>query len=316
MPNSPADTRPAAARPAESPVHVHVPQARALARLLPRLRELEGRTVVVKIGGHAMLRADLTRAFAEDIMLLRYAGLRPVVVHGGGPQISAHCERLGIEPAFRSGLRVTTAETIDVVRMVLAGQVQRTLVGLLNEYAPVAVGMTGEDARTFTAVRRYAEAGGERVDIGLVGDVAEVDPGVVADHLAAGRIPVVSGLAPGTDGRVYNVNADTAAAALAAALGADRLTVLTDVPGILRDWPEPGPVWERLTVSQARGIQPGLSGGMLPKLEACLRAVTAGVAEAHILDGRDEHALLLSYFADEPLGTLLVPDDDVSRRPA
>ncbi|WAZ21826.1 acetylglutamate kinase [Streptomyces cinnabarinus] len=272
------------------------------------LAPLYGRTVVVKIGGHAMTAEAHLRAFAADVTALRAAGVRPVVVHGGGPQISAHLQRLGQEPAFRSGLRVTTPETMDVVRMVLAGQVQRNLVGLLNRHAPVAVGMTGEDARTLTAVRRYALDGGRRVDIGLVGEVTEVDPALVGDHLAAGRIPVISSIAPGTEGEIYNVNADTAAAALAVALGAERLCVLTDVDGIQQNWPGPGPVLRELTVSQARRLQPDLSGGMAPKVEACLTAVTGGVGSAHILDGRREHALLHSLSTGEPLGTRLVPD--------
>lgn len=286
-------------------------KAAALTEALPWLERFHGRTVVVKYGGHAMTDEALRRSFAEDVVFLRYAGIRVVVVHGGGPQINAHLDRLGIEQVFAGGLRVTTPETMDVVRMVLVGQVQREVVGLLNEHGAFAVGLSGEDARLFTAVRRPAVVDGEEVDIGLVGDVVEVDPGVVDGLLADGRIPVVSSISRGADGGVYNVNADTAAAALAVALGAEKLVALTDVEGLYAEWTADGPgdaeVVSVLTADELEALLPTLAEGMVPKMEACLRAVRGGVARAHVIDGRVPHALLLEVFTDSGVGTMVVP---------
>ncbi len=282
-------------------------KAATLVEALPWLERFSGRTVVVKYGGHAMTEPDLRRAFAEDVVFLRYAGLRSVVVHGGGPQITAHLDRLGIESVFTAGLRVTTAETLEAVRMVLVGQVQREVVGLINEHGPFAVGMSGEDARLFTAERRPAVVDGAPVDIGLVGDVVDVDAGVVRGLLEDGRIPVVSSLARGTDGQLYNVNADTAAAALAVALGAEKLVVLTDVAGLYADWPRSEEVVSSVTADELEALLPGLSSGMVPKMEACLRAVRGGVPKAHVLDGRVRHALLVEVFTDEGVGTEVLP---------
>ncbi|MFD7033950.1 acetylglutamate kinase [Streptomyces sp. NPDC059917] len=283
-------------------------RARTVIEALPWLERYRDRTVVVKFGGNAMVDEDLKRAFAADVVSLRYAGLRPVVVHGGGPQISALLHRLDLEVSFAAGLRVTTPEVMEVVRMVLAGQVQRDLVGLINEHGPFAVGMTGEDARTLTAVRRPAVVDGHPVDIGLVGEVVSVDPDTVNALLDRGRIPVVSPVARGTDGQVYNVNADLAAAALAAALGAEKLVVLTDVAGLVPDWPRGTTVVDRLTVGELTSLMPTLDGGMAPKMEGCLQAVRGGVPMAHVLDGRVPHSLLLEVFTDEPVGTCVVPD--------
>jgi acetylglutamate kinase len=287
-------------------------KAATLVEALPWLERFHGRTVVVKYGGHAMADESLRKAFAEDIVFLRYAGIRVVVVHGGGPQINAALDRMGIEPVFTGGLRVTTPETMDVVGMVLVGQVQRDIVGLLNAHGPFAVGISGEDARLFTAERRVALIDGEEVDLGLVGDVTSVDPGVVAGLLADGRIPVVSSVSRGADGGVFNVNADTAAASLAVALGAEKLVVLTDVEGLYADWsasPEVsnGDVISRLTAAELDELLPTLSEGMVPKMEACLRAVRGGVPGAHVIDGRVPHALLLEVFTDSGVGTMVVP---------
>jgi acetylglutamate kinase len=285
-------------------------KAATLIEALPWLQEFHGHTVVIKYGGHAMTDETLRPAFAQDVAFLRYAGLRPVVVHGGGPQINAQLDRLGIESSFKAGLRVTTPETMDVVRMVLVGQVSRDVVGLLNRHGPFGVGMSGEDARLFTAERKAAVVDGESVDIGQVGEIVQVDAGSVRSLLDDGRIPVISSIARGDDGEVYNVNADTAAGALAVALQATKLIVLTDVDGLYADWPpsgDLGDVIDQLTAAELEAMLPDLSAGMVPKMEACLRAVRGGVPQAHVLDGRIPHSLLLEIFTDEGIGTMVVP---------
>ena len=286
-------------------------KASTLVEALPWLERFRGALVVVKYGGNAMTDETLKAAFAQDIAFLRYAGLRPVVVHGGGPQIKTMLDRLGMDTEFRGGLRVTTPEVMDVVRMVLTGQVGRELVGLLNQHGPVAVGLSGEDAGLFGARRRGVTVDGEHHDIGLVGDVVEVDPAAVLDLLAAGRIPVVSTVAPDLDhdGGVLNVNADTAAAALAAALGARKLVVLTDVEGVYAAWPDRGSLLSELRLTAARRLLDRVDAGMIPKLEACIRAVEAGVPQAHVVDGRQPHSILLEVFTSEGVGTMVLPDE-------
>jgi acetylglutamate kinase len=241
-------------------------------------------------------------------VFLRHVGIKPVVVHGGGPQISTMLARLGIQSQFRGGLRVTTEESVDVVRMVLVGQVGRQLVGLINEHGPFAVGMSGEDARLLTAVRRPAYVDGEVVDVGLVGDVAEVNPAAVTDLIAAGRIPVISTVAPDADGVLHNLNADTAAAALAVALGARKLVMLTDVEGLYADWPDRDSLISQVTATELADMLPRLDSGMVPKMEACLRAVRGGVPAAHVVDGRVPHSILLEVFTSEGFGTMVIPD--------
>ncbi|TRV77973.1 acetylglutamate kinase [Streptomyces sp. 130] len=280
------------------------------------MEEDSGPVVVIKYGGNAMVDEQLQQSFAEDVVELRRSGLRPVVVHGGGPQISAMLDRLGLESRFEAGLRVTTAETMEVVRMVLSGRVQRELVGHINSHGPYAVGLTGEDAHTMTAVRRPAWVDGTPVDIGQVGDVVAVNPAVVRALLAQGRIPVVSPVARGADGQIYNVNADLAASALAVALGARRLVVLTDVAGLYADWPASTEVIGRLTADALDGLLPGLASGMLPKMEGCLRAVRGGVGRADVLDGRVPHAVLRSVLGGDGAGTTVVPDEDRLASPA
>ncbi|HEV7827854.1 MAG TPA: acetylglutamate kinase [Pseudonocardiaceae bacterium] len=283
-------------------------KAAVLAEALPWLQRFHGATVVIKYGGNVMLDDQLKRAFAQDMVFLRLAGLRPAVVHGGGPQINAMLDRLGIADEFRGGLRVTTPETIDVVRMVLFGQVGRELVGLINAHGPFAVGISGEDAHLFTAARRSATVDGEQIDVGLVGDVVAVNPAAVLDIVNAGRIPVVSGLAPDIDGVVHNINADTAAAALAVALGAEKLVMLTDVEGLYADWPDRSSLLSEVTADRLESLLPGLSAGMVPKMEACLRAVRGGVPRAHVIDGRVEHSVLLEVFTTEGVGTMVLPE--------
>jgi acetylglutamate kinase len=297
-------------------------KAATLIEALPWLARFHGQTVVIKYGGHAMTDEPLRLGFAQDVVFLRYAGLRPVVVHGGGPQISAQLGRLGIASTFTAGLRVTTPEAMDVVRMVLTGQVNRDVVGLINRHGPFAVGMSGEDANLFTASRRGALVDGELVDIGQVGEIDTVDPAALRALLADGRIPVVSSVARGADGEIYNVNADTAAAELAVALGAAKLVFLTDVAGLYPDWPAgragngrpaaagpPADVISMLTAAELAGLQPSLSAGMIPKMEACLRAVRGGVPQAHVLDGRRPHSVLLEIFTDSGIGTMVVPGE-------
>ncbi len=300
-------------------------KAATLIEALPWLERFHGETVVIKFGGHAMTDKELCFAFAQDVVFLRYAGLRPVVVHGGGPQISEHLGKLGIESTFAAGLRVTTPETMDVVRMVLTGQVNREVVGLINRHGPFAVGMSGEDANMLTATRAQATVDGAPVDLGQVGEIHTVDPGAVRALIADGRIPVISSVARGTAGEIFNVNADTAAAAVAVALGAAKLVLLTDVAGLYADWParggvggakaadgamaqRPSEVISQLDAAELAAMLPRLGGGMIPKMTACLTAVTGGVPQAHVLDGRLPHAVLLEIFTDSGIGTMVVPD--------
>jgi len=284
-------------------------KAAVLAEALPWLERWQGATVVVKYGGNAMTDDALKAGFAEDVLFLRLAGLRPVVVHGGGPQISAMLARLGVDSEFTGGLRVTTPEVMDVVGMVLVGQVQRELVGLLNDHGPYAVGLSGEDAQLLTAERRGALVDGEEVDIGQVGDVVSVRPDFVEQLLDNGLIPVVSTVARGDDGTSYNVNADTAAAALAIALGAQKLIVLTDVEGLYADWPDRDSLIESIGADRLRAMLPALESGMVPKMEACLRAVEGGVPRATVIDGRVPHSLLLEVFTDTGVGTMVLPQE-------
>ncbi|WP_207843581.1 acetylglutamate kinase [Williamsia soli] len=285
-------------------------KAHVLAEALPWLKRFSGKVIVVKYGGNAMIDDQLKAAFAEDMVFLRTCGIHPVVVHGGGPQISAMLKRLDMTGEFRGGFRVTTPEVMDVVRMVLFGQVGRELVGLINAHGPYAVGISGEDAHLFTATRRSVLVDGEATDIGLVGDVTTVNPAAVTDLIAAGRIPVVSTIAPDADGVVHNINADTAAAALAQALGAEKLVMLTDVEGLYTDWPDRGSLVSEIGTTALAQLLPGLDAGMVPKMEACLRAVAGGVRRAHVIDGRTPHSTLLELFTTEGNGTMVVPDED------
>jgi acetylglutamate kinase len=283
-------------------------KAGTLAEALPWLKAYHGKTIVVKYGGNAMTDETLKRAFAEDIVFLRYAGVHPVVVHGGGPQISSMLDRLDIRTEFKGGLRVTTPEAMDVVRMVLVGQVGRELVGLINLHGPLAVGLSGEDAGLFTAEPANTVVDGEEIDLGLVGEVSKVRPEAVRDLVEAGRIPVISSVAPDVNGQVHNVNADTAAGALAVALGAEKLLVLTDVEGLYRDWPDSDDVIGHISPEALAELMPGMSSGMVPKMQACLNAVRGGVPKATVVDGREPHAVLLEIFTDDGIGTQVLPD--------
>lgn len=287
-------------------------KAVTLVEALPWLERFRDALVVIKYGGNAMTDDALKLAFAQDIAFLRYAGLRPVVVHGGGPQIQTMLDRLGLRSEFKAGLRVTTPEVMEVVRMVLTGQVSRELIGLINQHGSLAVGLSGEDGALFGARRRGAQIDGEEIDIGLVGDVVTVNPAAVRDLLEAGRVPVVSSVAPdlAEPGQVLNVNADTAASALAVALGAHKLVMLTDVEGIYADWPDRDSLLSSLSLRRAEELLAQVDAGMVPKLEGCIRAIRGGVPQAHVIDGRRAHSLLLEVFTDEGIGTMVLPQDD------
>jgi acetylglutamate kinase len=282
-------------------------KAQVLAEALPWLKQLHGKIVVIKYGGNAMTDDTLRSAFAADMAFLRNCGVHPVVVHGGGPQITAMLRRLGIDKGdFKGGFRVTTPEVLDVARMVLFGQVGRELVNLINAHGPYAVGITGEDAQLFTAVRRSVTVDGVATDIGLVGDVDQVNTAALLDLIAARRIPVVSTLAPDADGVVHNINADTAAAALAEALGAEKLLMLTDVDGLYTSWPDRDSLVSEIDTASLAQLLPTLEAGMIPKIEACLRAVNGGVPSAHVIDGRVTHCVLVELFTDAGTGTKVV----------
>ncbi|MCL3778605.1 MULTISPECIES: acetylglutamate kinase [unclassified Actinomyces] len=291
-------------------------KAAVLLEAMPWLRAYKGATIVIKYGGNAMVDDELKRAFAADVLFLHQVGLRPVVVHGGGPQINDMLHRLGIESEFRGGLRVTTPEVMDVVRMVLTGSVQRELVSLLNATGSAAVGISGEDGGLLRARQRLATVDGESVDVGLVGDVVEVNPRAVNDLLDQGRIPVISSVAPvlSDTTTVLNVNADTAAAAVAIALRAQKLIMLTDVEGLYSSWPDRSSLVSRIGTDALEALLPELGSGMIPKMEACLRAVRGGVGQAHVVDGRQPHSMLLEIVTDDGVGTVVYPEHSTSAR--
>lgn len=284
-------------------------RAHVLAEALPWLQHFRDKIVVVKYGGNAMTDEKLKAAFAADMVFLRTVGAKPVVVHGGGPQITAMLNRLGLSGEFKGGFRVTTPEVMEVVRMVLLGQVGRELVGLMNQYGPYAVGASGEDASLFRAEKRYVDVGGVKTDIGLVGDIVSVNPASVESLIDAGRIPVICGIAPDEEGQVYNINADSAAAAIAAGLGAERLLMLTNVEGLYTDWPNRDSLVSKIEAEELAGLLPGLDSGMIPKMEACLTAVNGGVNAAHVIDGRIAHSVLLELLTMGGIGTMVLPDN-------
>jgi acetylglutamate kinase len=282
-------------------------RAAVLVDALPWLKQFHGQIVVIKYGGNAMTDPALGRAFADDIVFLRHVGIKPVVVHGGGPQISAMLGRVGIQSEFRGGLRVTTEETLEIVRMVLVGQVGREVVGMINEHGPYAVGLSGEDGGLLRAERTQPLVDGVPVDVGLVGDVIGVNPEAVLDLVAAGRIPVISTVAPDESGQVLNVNADTAAAALAVALSAIKLVILTDVEGLYSRWPDRSSLVQQISADELQQVLPQIDSGMAPKMAGALRAVRGGVSRATVIDGRLPHALLLEMLTSQGTGTMVTP---------
>jgi acetylglutamate kinase len=282
-------------------------KAGTLIESLPWLQKFHGKVVVVKFGGNAMVDAELQKAFAQDMAYLRWVGIRPVVVHGGGPQISARLAELGIESEFRGGFRVTTSETISVVRDVLREQISAQLSDLIKDAGAETSIMSGEDASLFRAEKTTLDTDEVPVDIGLVGEVTQVNPRIVLEALEAGRIPVVSTVAPNTSGELLNVNADLAAAALAVALGAEKLMVLTDVPGLYSDWPNRDSLVSEITAQELEELLPTLESGMIPKMQSCLKAVQGGVPTAHVIDGRTPHSILLEIFTVTGVGTIVLP---------
>ncbi|MCL2482871.1 MAG: acetylglutamate kinase [Propionibacteriaceae bacterium] len=283
-----------------------IAKAATLVEALPWIEKYTEQILVVKYGGNAMIDDELQKAFADDIVFLRRCGVKVVVVHGGGPQITEMLGRLGVESSFVGGRRITSPEAVEIVRMVLVGQVGRRIVNLINSHGPLAVGMSGEDAGLFTAIRASVEVDGNDMDLGLVGDVDQVNPAAILDLIEAGRIPVVATVAPDEEGTVYNVNADTAASALAIALGAKGLVMLTDVEGLYADWPERKHILPFINLEDLRALLPTLGSGMRPKMEACAEAVIGGVDRAAVIDGRVEHAVLLELLTDHGIGTMVV----------
>jgi acetylglutamate kinase len=278
-------------------------KAETLIESLDWLRQFHDRVVVVKFGGNAMVDDALKWAFAQDIAYLRFVGIKPIVVHGGGPQITARLAELGIESEFKAGLRVTDDQTMQVVRDVLRNQIGKQLAELIEEAGAKAKVMSGEDENLFRAVKVLPEIDGGPVDLGLVGEVKSVNPRVVLQALEQSVVPVVSTVAPTTDGTLLNVNADLAAASLAVAVGAEKLMVLTDVPGLYSDWPNRKTLISSITADELRKLMPDLESGMIPKMQACLQAVEGGVPKAHIIDGRQPHSILLEVFTKSGVGT-------------
>ncbi len=282
-------------------------KAETLIESLPWLQRFHQKVVVVKFGGNAMVDEKLQRAFAEDMAYLRWVGIRPVVVHGGGPQISAKLAELGIESEFRGGFRVTTQESISVVRDVLRNEISASLASMIETAGADAQVMSGEDANLFKAEVTTLDSADGPIDIGLVGEVVQVNPRVVFEALDAGRIPVISTVAPDASGQLLNVNADLAAASLAIALGAEKLMVLTDVPGLYSDWPNRDSLVSEITAAELEQLLPKLESGMIPKMQACLSAVVGGVPQAHVIDGRTPHSILLEIFTVSGFGTMVLP---------
>ncbi|CAB4615576.1 MAG: acetylglutamate kinase [Actinobacteria bacterium] len=282
-------------------------KAETLIESLPWLQDFHGKVVVIKFGGNAMVDEQLTKAFAEDMAYLRFVGIKPVVVHGGGPQITARLAELGIETEFRSGLRVTSPEVMNVVKDVLRNQISAQLAKLVEDAGAKTLVLSGEDSNLFRAEQTTADQAGNPLDVGLVGEVTQVNPRIVLEALAAGVVPIVSTVAPGSDGSLLNVNADLAAASLAVALGAEKLLLLTDVAGLYSNWPNKDSLISEIRVAELTELLPQLESGMIPKMQACLNALAGGVPRAHIIDGRAPHSILLEIFTSSGVGTLVLP---------
>ncbi len=288
-------------------------KASVLVEALPYIKKFHGSTVVIKYGGHAMINDDLKQAVLTDVVLMKYVGMHPVIVHGGGPEITGMLKRVNIDSRFVGGLRVTDRETMEIVEMVLVGKINKDIVARVNSYGGRAVGLSGKDADLLMAVKKQGrvkrpDGATDLVDIGYVGEITRVNPDIVATVIREGYIPVVAPVAVGCQGESYNVNADTAASALAAALKADKLIILTDVEGILEDRNDPGSLISTVTRAQVPGLvnRGVIDGGMIPKVECCVSALDGGVGTTHILDGRVPHSILLEIFTDKGIGTMVV----------
>lgn len=285
-------------------------KASVLAEALPWLIKFQESVVVIKFGGNAMTNPMLSKQFAEDVVFLKLAGLKPIVVHGGGPQISKKLDEAGIKSEFKSGYRVTTEQSIQIVRDVLVHDIQKELIANINEKAKLGVGMSGDENSLLLVEKFYVENGNEKIDIGLVGDVKKVDVKQIIDVLESGQIPVISTLGVGIDQKTYNVNADTAAAAIASAIKAQKIVILTDVVGLMEKYPDEKSLIATIDLNSLRKIMPSLDDGMKPKMQACLDAVTSGVSRAHVIDGREAHALLVEVFTDSGTGTMVIESMD------
>ena len=280
-------------------------RAAVLVETLPYIQHFSGETVVVKLGGNAMVDDELASQFAQDIVLMQSVGIKPVVVHGGAPQIGSMLDRLGMDSQFVDGLRVTDGDTLDVARMVLVGKVNRDIVSSINIHGPLAVGISGEDAGLITATSRHE-------DLGFVGEIQAVNPTIINGLLKEGHIPVVSSIGADDKGQAYNINADTVASSLAAALEAKRILYLTDIEGLRADMEDPESHISQIMSSDLQNLIDNgtISGGMIPKAQACLEAVEAGVGSAHMVDGRISHVILLELFTDSGIGTMVLPDQE------
>jgi acetylglutamate kinase len=278
-------------------------KAETLIESLGWLREFHNKVVVIKFGGNAMVDEALQRAFAQDMAYLRYVGIKPVVVHGGGPQITARLAELGINSEFRGGFRYTDQATMDVVRDVLKNQISAQLAQLISEYGAETIVLSGEDQDLFKASKIQGQSEAGEVDLGLVGEVGTVNPRAILHALESGRVPVISSVAPDASGQLLNVNADLAAASIAVALGAEKLMVLTDVPGLYANWPDRDSLLSEISVAELKELLPKLESGMVPKMQACLSAVIGGVPKAHVIDGREPHSILLEIFTEAGVGT-------------
>lgn len=290
-------------------------KAGILIEALPYIRKFSGKTVVIKYGGNAMINEELKRAVINDLILMKFVGINPIVVHGGGPEITEMLRRVGKQSQFVNGLRVTDDETMEIVEMVLVGKVNKEIVALINRHGGKAVGLCGKDGGLIEAAKSYTkvknEQGGEElVDIGHVGDVARINPGIVETIAEKGYIPVIAPIGVGADGESYNINADYVAGELAAALQADKLVLLTDVEGILADYEDKSTLISSLRVAEVPGLieRQIIAGGMIPKVQCCLQALAGGVGKTHIIDGRLPHSILLEVFTDEGIGTMVVKD--------
>ena len=285
-------------------------KASVLAEALPWLIKFQESVVVIKFGGNAMTNPMLSKQFAEDVVFLKLAGLKPIVVHGGGPQISKKLDEAGIKSEFKSGYRVTTEQSIQIVRDVLVNDIQKELIANINENANLGVGMSGDENSLLLVEKFYVDNGNEKIDIGLVGDVKKVDVKQIIDVLESGQIPVISTLGVGIDQKTYNVNADTAAAAIASAIKAQKIVILTDVVGLMEKYPDEKSLIATIDLNRLRKIMPSLDEGMKPKMQACLDAITSGVSRAHVIDGREAHALLVEVFTDSGTGTMVIESMD------